>query len=71
MALLSIEFYVLAISCAFFRGIDPIFAKRGLESGGTWMQNTFQTLVVRTVLAWGALIVITNGKEVNSSISIS
>jgi uncharacterized membrane protein len=70
MVLLSIEFYVLAISCAFFRGIDPIFAKRGLEGGGTWMQNTFQTLVVRTVLAWAVLIVITNGKGMMEGISI-
>lgn len=70
MALLSIEFYVLAILCAFFRGIDPIFAKRGLESGGTWMQNTFQTLVVRTALAWAVLIVISNGKNMMEGISI-
>ena len=70
MVLLSIEFYVLAISCAFFRGIDPIFAKRGLEGGGTWMQNTFQTLVVRTVLAWAALIAISNGKPMMGEISI-
>jgi DME family drug/metabolite transporter len=70
MVLLSIEFYVLAISCAFFRGIDPIFAKRGLEGGGTWMQNTFQTLVVRTVLAWAALIAISNGKQMMGGISI-
>jgi len=70
MALLSIEFYILAILCAFFRGIDPIFAKRGLESGGNWIQNTFQTLVVRTGLAWGVLIVISNGKNMLEGISI-
>ena len=70
MVLLSIEFYILAILCAFFRGIDPIFAKRGLESGGNWIQNTFQTLVVRTGLAWGALIVISNGKNMLEGISL-
>ncbi len=70
MVLLSIEFYILAILCAFFRGIDPIFAKRGLESGGNWIQNTFQTLVVRTGLAWGVLIVISNGKNMLEGISI-
>ena len=70
MVLLSIEFYILAILCAFFRGIDPIFAKRGLESGGNWIQNTFQTLVVRTGLVWGVLIVISNGKNMLEGISI-
>ena len=70
MVVLSTEFYILAILCAFFRGIDPIFAKRGLESGGDSMQSTFQTLVVRTCLAWGVLVIISGGGNLLEGISI-
>tara|TARA_B110000263_G_scaffold249570_1_gene267564 strand:+ start:78 stop:977 length:900 start_codon:yes stop_codon:yes gene_type:complete len=70
MLVLPIEFYMLAITCAVCRGIDPIFAKRGLESGGNWLQNTFQTLVVRTFLAWMALFIFSNGKPMVSELSI-
>ena len=64
------EFYMLLMACAVFRGSEVIFSKRGLESGGNWLQNTFQTLFVRTVLAWSLLFVLSEGEMAIRGISI-
>jgi uncharacterized membrane protein len=61
---------MLLMACAIFRGSEVIFSKRGLESGGNWLQNTFQTLVVRTILAWSLLFVLSKGEMIIREISI-
>jgi uncharacterized membrane protein len=62
---------MLLMACAVFRGSEVIFSKRGLESGGNWLQNTFQTLVVRTILAWSLLFVLSEGEMIIREISIT
>lgn len=58
MVLFVANFYLIAVGAALVRGIEPIFSKRGLESGGNWMANTLTVLFIRVVLFWSILLVV-------------
>ena len=61
MAVAALDVYLVAAASAVFRGADPIVSKRGLEAGGTWLQNTLVVLAVRAAVFWTALLVVATG----------
>lgn len=51
-----VETYLLSLVAAVFFGLGPVFAKRGLAAGGTWMDNLLVVLATRTALFWVGLL---------------
>ena len=63
-------FLLLALAAALFFGVEPVFSKRGLAAGGTWVENTLAMLLVRTALFWSALLVVTGGEAPFAGMSL-
>ena len=52
----GVEVFLFAGAAALFLGVGPAVSKRGLATGGTWMQAVLLVLSIRTALFWVVLV---------------
>jgi len=64
------EFYLFALLSAVFFGLEPIMAKKGLASGGTWLENTLVVLVIRVLFFWAGFLVLSGGTGLFSGLTV-